>query len=435
MTRRRKRRDTSKKSNEIVKLEPVHPLSNDEFKHKVILFTFENNPEFFVEAAERNNLDSQTQQADISDIVYQEQMMTLQALCKEAALQENTVEAYNLLRSMCFFSDNDYAYIGAVEGENASQNLYNYIEDRLKNVDDVKDILALISAVNEAYLYANTEVPNFTSYTASTIQEKFSNLNSGFSSEQKAQAAYICSKMYRKLAAKNVYSETSAQNEELECLKSVLKNSHDYKLISYCQSRLANKNDKLVLDAYKSASYKNKDKKALFKIHMSIASIYADMAHVAGFPYPNSEKVIASEKSIRSYLKACQLANKDERGEVLKKMSAVQYNIGNFKDWANTQYLIAFKYQKGEERCFTLHSIGDALKDSTYYQKAIEECKKAKLSPATKLDIMEISYQKMLSLSHNPQEKAKFSYNLDQVKKQKSENMLALFAFKKENIK
>lgn len=422
-------------SEEKVVLEPIKALTNEEFKKNVIAQVMLNEPELFIDAAERNRLDLEKDKDSISDIVYQEEVMTLQSLCQKSALEENTTQAYNYLSTMCFFSDNDYAYIGAVEGANASNNLYTYIEDRLKNVDDLKDTLALISAVNEAYLYANTDIPNFTSYTASTIQEKFSNLNSGFSSEQKAQAAYICSKMYRKLAAKNVYSETSAKTEELECLKNVLKNSSDYKLISYCQSRLANKNDKLVLDAYKSASYKNKDKNALFKIHMSIASIYSDMARVAGFPYPNSEKMIASEKAVRSYMKACQLARADERSEVLKRMSSVQYNIGNFKDWSNTQYLIAFKYQKGEERCFTLHRIGDVLKDVTFYKTAIEECNKAKLPPTTKLDILEISYKKMALLAHSPQEKEKYSYQLEQIKKQKNDNLLALIVGKKSKTK
>lgn len=420
---------------QIVTLEPIKPITKEEFKNKLLLCTKQNNPEFFTEAANRNHLNLEKDKDLIDDIVYQEQVMSLQSLCFESALQENVLEAYNYLLAMSFFSDNDYAYINAVEGENASKNLCGYIDERLKNIDDLKTSISLITIVNEACLYTNTDVPNFTSYTANQIQERFGQFKDIFSSEQKAQASYICSKMYRKLAAKNVYSEAFAKNEEMECLKNVLINSSDYKLISYCQSRFANKNDKLILEAYKAASLKNKDKQALFKINMSIANIYADLSHVIGFTYPNSEKVIAAEKSIRSYMKACQLANSDERGEVLKKMSSVQYSLGNFHDWANTQSVIAYKYQKGEERCFTLHKIGDVLKDLSYYQKAIDECDKSKLSQTAKLDIKAISYQKMLMLTQNPQEKVDISLKLEQIKKQKSDNLLALISSKKGKIR
>lgn len=41
----------------------------------------------------------------------------------------------------------------------------------------------------------------------------------------------------------------------------------------------------------------------------------------------------------------------------------------------------------------------------------------------------------MASLAHNPQEKEKYSYQLEQIKKQKNDNLLALIVGKKSKTK
>ncbi len=57
-------------NDDMVVLEPIKSLENDEFKHKLLLYTMQNNPEFFTEAAELNALNVETQHDLISEIVY-----------------------------------------------------------------------------------------------------------------------------------------------------------------------------------------------------------------------------------------------------------------------------------------------------------------------------------------------------------------------------
>lgn len=417
-----------------VVLEPIKALTNDEFKHKVLLYTVQNNPEFFIEASERNNLDSKRDQSLINDIVYKEQVMTLQALCREAALEENTMHAYDYLQVMCFFTDKDYAYVAAVEGENASTNLYTYIEERLKNIDDLKPTLDLISAVNDAYLYASAEMPNFNAYKANQIVEKMNENEAAFSDEQKAQAAYICSKMYRKLeSSKQVYGEVLAGEKETEYLQKVLSHSSDYKLLAHCQSRLNKKAEKEVVRAYKRALQNNRDKKALYNINMALAGIYAQQSKQIGFASASSSKYMAGEKSVRYLINAYRYSQRDERMQILKQMSDVHLQMGHFDEWKNLKTVIALKYLKGEARCWALNAIGDKMQDAEYYKMAIEECKKSKIPDNVKLDIEEATYAKLIKATTSELDKTAYKDSLKQVRAQKQMMFLTLLNGKKKS--
>ena len=420
---------------EKVILEPIKSLTNEEFKQQLLIYTLQHNPEFFVEASEKHHLDLGKNQTDISNIVYQEQVMTLQDLCRESALQENTVDAYNYLHLVCFFSENDYAYIRAVEGENASTNLYTYIDERLKEVDDLKGTLSLISSVNEAYLYATTEMPNFNAYKANQILEQMNALEKDFSDEQKAQAAYICSKMFRKLeSAKQVYGEALAEEKEAECLQKVLSHSADYKLLAYCQSRLNKKADKEVVRAYKKALQKNTDRKALFNINMALAGIYEQQSKQIGFASASSNKHLAAEKTVRYLTNAYRYSPRDGQMQILKQMADVHFRIGNFDEWKNLKTVIALKFLKGEARCWALNAIGDKMHDGHYYQMAIEECKKAKMPANVKLDIQEITYSKMIETAKSEQEKSAYADSLKQVRTQKQTMFMTMLKGKKKSI-
>ncbi len=422
-------------NDDMVVLEPIKSLENNEFKHKLLLYTMQNNPEFFTEAAELNALNVETQHDLINEIVYQEQIMTLDSLCREAALQENTLQAYNYLHVMCFFTDKDYAYIQATEGENASTQLYTYIEDRLKNVDDLKNTLGLINIVNQAYLYTASEMPDFNTYKANQILEKMNAYESTFSDEQKAQSAYIVSKMFRKLEEnKNVFKDTRAVGQEYECLRKVLANSNDYKLLSYCQSRIGYSADKEVVRAYKKALQSNKDKQSLFNINMALAHIYEKQSQQIGFATAHSSKHLSAEKAMRYLTNAYRYSDKKARMQILKKMAGIHLNIGNFEEWKNLKTVIALKYLKGEERCWALNAIGDKLSDGKFYQMAIDECDKAKMPMRAKLDIKEITFEKMLKLATNAQEKSVYASSLQNVKSQKQQIFMSLLNGKKKSI-
>lgn len=420
---------------DIAILDPIKPLDNAEFKEKLLVATLQNNPEFFIEAAERNNLDGEKDKNLIADIVYKEQVMTLQSLCREVVLQENTAEAYNYLHAMSFFEDSDYAYIRAVEGENAAENLHKYIDERLKNVDDLKDTLSLIATVTEAYLYANADVPNFNAYKANQVLEKMNLFEHDFSDEQKAQSAYLMSKMFRKLeAGKKMYGDTCAVEKEFDCLRKVLFYTNDYKLLAYCQSRLDGKSEKEVIRAYKKALQKNKNKQALFNINMALAGIYEQQSKQIGFASTNSNKHLAAEKTVRYLTNAYRYSARADQMQILKQMADVHLRIGNIDEWKNLKTVIALKYLKGEARCWALNAIGDKMRDEHYYKMAIDECDKAKMPLNVKLDIKEITYAKMAEVSSSPQTRDACASRLQEVKSQKQEIFLSMLVGKKKSM-
>ena len=424
---------TTKNEGKIV-LGPIKALTNAEFKQQVLFYTAQNNPEFFTEAQARNNLDAKKDQCLINEIVYKDQVMTLQDLCREAALQENTIQAYNYLHVMCFFTERDYAYIHAVEGGNSSSNLYVYIDERLKDVDDLKPTLGLISAVTDAYLYASRDIPNFNAYKANQVLEHMNACEIGFSDEEKAQAAYICSKMFRKLEnSKQLYGDSLAGEKETECLQKVLSHSSDYKLLAHCQSRLSKKADKELLRAYKRALQTNKDKKALYNINMALAGIYEQQSKKIGFASDSSNKHLAGEKAVRYLTNAYRYSQRDERMPILKQMADIHMRLGHMDEWKNLKTVIALKYLKGEARCWALNAIGDKMHDEHYYQMAIDECKKAKIPENIKLDIEETTYAKMMGTATSEQEKNAYANSLKQVKTQKQMMFMTLLNGKKKS--
>ena len=425
--------NTSQKEETVI-LEPIKALTNEEFKQKVLLYTAHNNPEFFMEASELNKLDMKKDLSLIKDIVYNEQVMTLQKLCRKAALEENTLQAYSYLHVMCFFSDRDYAYIRAVEGDNATNNLYTYITERLKNIDDLKPTLDLISAVNDAYLYASAEMPNFNAYKANQILEKMNTHEADFSDEQKAQAAYICSKMFRKLeSSKLLCGDSLAGEKETQCLQKVLSHSSDYKLLAHCQSRLNKKAEKEVVRAYKRALQKNKDKKALYNINMALAGIYQQQSKQIGFASTSSNKYLSGEKAVRYLTNAYRYCQREDRMQILKQMAEVHLKMGHFDEWKNLKTVIALKYLKGEARCWALNAIGDKMRDGHFYQMAIDECKKAKIPDNVKLDIEETTYAKMIETATSEQEKNAYANSLKQVKTQKQMMFMTMLNGKKKS--
>lgn len=90
-----------------------------------------------------------------------------------AALNERPGEAYDLLQQVCYFSEQDLQYIRAVEGENADSLMYTYVKKRLENVSELQPVINFVDAVNEAEVYLISDMPNFNSYKADVLVEKW----------------------------------------------------------------------------------------------------------------------------------------------------------------------------------------------------------------------------------------------------------------------
>ena len=405
-------------------LKAFEPLSDEEFKIKILQSVVVNNPEYFEEAALLNKLDMQKDAELVTEIVYIEQVQTIEALCRKAMLEENILEAYNVLHNVCFFEEQDYQYIAALEGENASDNLSSYIDKRLEKVSALKDTFGFISCISEAIAYTMTDSPNFNAYKANQIFEKISSYEDELSSEEKAQAYFIASKMYRKLNASNkLLTEGAAQNQELECLKKVLTNSADYKLISYCQDRIADKNDKVVIRAYKKALNMSQNKGNLFKINMKLADIYTAQTDKIGFNYPLGEKEISATKAIHFLMSAYAVAKRGDRLPVLKKMAHLYQKNNQWPEWKNIKTVIALKFLKGEERCYALTAIGDKLNEPSFYYQAIEESKKIRNKRA-KNQVLYDAYTKLSLKLDDGEEKDNVLQNLHQLKQEKQAILL-----------
>ena len=409
---------------ESIVLTAFEPLSNEEFKNKVLQSVLENNAEYFEEAAKLNHLDLQEDFDLVANVVYLEQLKNIETSCRKAILEENILEAYNVLHNVCFFDMQDYQYISAVEEEKASESLPSYINKRLEKVSALKDTFGLISCISEAIVYNMADSPNFNAYKANQVFEKISSYEDELSSEEKAQAYFIASKMYRKLSASNkVLVESTAVDQELECLKKVLANSADYKLISYCQGRIDNKNDKMVIRAYKGALKKKQDKGNLFKINMALADIYTSQANKSGFNYPLSVKDVSSAKAVHFLMNAYAVAKKEDRLPILKKMADLHFKTNHIEEWKNIKTVIALKFLKGEERCYALSAIGDKLNDLSFYYQAIQESEKIRNKRAKNQVLFE-TYTK-LSLKLAPgKEKDDVLQHLNQLKQEKQTILL-----------
>lgn len=400
-----------------VSLKEPLPL-NDETLKKLIQNDLDTNQQpYLAEVAKRYHLDLKLNHEVVLEKAYEEQFMLINQQCIANTLDENTIGSYVLLQNICYFNNQDLNYIKSVEGENWALNMVPYVENRLENVQMLKPLFNLTNVVNEAMLYLTDNYLNFSSYKANQLKEKLENTNIIFSDEEKAKLYFISSKLYRKLNVQNKYfNDNYVDTQEKDCLDKVLSLTSDYKLISYCQNRLGeNNSDKKVIRAYKKALTKKQTRNNSYKINNELANIYFQQSKKIGYLTTNSDKAYSSNQAIKYYMEAYRYAQKEDRLPLLKKMTDVYLMTGKKQEWKNVKEVIAMKFLKGQARCAMLNSIGDKTDDITFYFRAIEECKKSKLSPFLKLDIMENSYKKLLVKVSDKEEKQNIEQQLHDI--------------------
>ncbi len=421
---------------QVIQLVPPVPLDDQSLKVRMIEDIAANNPEYMAEVAIRHKLDLQQDLPAVMDKVYEEQLSVVSETCIANALDENTIESYNLLQKLCYFSQEELAYMKAVEGDELSTNIVSYVEERLKGVSELAPILAFTKDVNEAILYSTADYPNFTSYKANQLKEKMDGTVLKLSDDEKGKLNFIASKMYRKLSAQSSpLSDNVPGVQETECLRKALRLSSDYKLIAYCQNRLPGaSDDKHIIRAYKNALTKKQSRSDMYHINAELANLYLKRTKKVGFMCPNSEKGIAAEKSIKYLLNAYRYADKDDRLHILKKVADVHLLTGNVEGWSSIKEVIAMKLLKGEERCFALSAIGDKTGDLSFYQKALEECEKARMQSSSKLYVQEATYTKIVQKAKDSQMREDAMQQLQTIKDKRQQEYSRLLNKKQKSL-
>ncbi len=394
-------------------------LDENEYKQRLVTAIKENNASWVQNISsqlETQNMGSVTPEA-IDDYIYKTNIQEITSTSRNAFVNGDLETGYNQLLKFCLFNPAEEAYMQYTEGDNLSQKIPTYVTQRLGNLPSFKGVVDLGNCVYDIM------VNDGDVYQANLSYTKLCQIEDQYSDEEKAKLNFIASKMFlniSELKGKGL-AGLNAQGNELECLNKVLNYTSDYNLIVYSQKRLSPKNDKLVVRAYKHALENNNEPQNLYNICMALSDIYARRGRAIGFVYEGGEKSLSLQKAQRYLMNAYRYASPDNRLNVLKKLSSLQLEDGNTKGWENTKTVIAYKFLKGEERCFALNAIGDKVKNVQYYQMALEECDKASLPEPNKRNIKEITYGKMIKLMPEGQEKQQAIQTLNKLRK---ENML-----------
>ena len=413
-------------------------LSNDEFKYLFLNDFIENNHDYYNEVLDTCLEDDPKLKDNPQELTDAAYGLLIGFYCDNVAsefLEEKVDDAYKSLLKICYFKDDDYVYMAALAQQNEnSASFIPHIHNRLAEVNVLQPLLGLGKTIAEARDYATNPEKDVNNYNTAKILEQFNQFEPDLSAENKAKINYIASKMYYRMRMEKA-DFGPAKDMELNCLRKALTYSSDYKLISYCQGRLSDPNDKIVLRAYKHALSSAKDKSEKCQINLALADIYTSRATRIGFMTQNSDKKISGEKALHHLMDAYRYSPKDTRIHVLKRIAEMQRNLGRKEDWKNTKTVIALKFLKGEERCMALSSIADKTHDLSYYHKALTEAKKAKISAVSKARIQEIVYGKLLNRLPEGEEKADVAKKLEHVKKISLADMRKLYSLKNDKSK
>ena len=89
----------------------------------------------------------------------------------------------------------------------------------------------------------------------------------------------------------------------------------------------------------------------------------------------------------------------------MKNIAAIQAALGNNDKWLATKTEIAMKHLSGSERCKALIKIASRLPKQqaiSFYERAINEAKKSKISPREKAEIIQNSCYRLETLYSDP---------------------------------
>lgn len=354
---------------------------------------------------------------------------------------EGDCYGFNFFQTLCNFQDEHMQFLHESEGTSLPTRLPVYISQRLEQVAYLGDLSRIAQNTYEAYGLLNDSEHKMTFYEAGNMVEKLENDIDILPDNTRAKIYFLLAKGYQK-ANSSPYEHKKASREEIDYLNKTLDFASDYKLIFAAQKRLGTDSidEKITVGAYKRALKNTADRKALYRINNEIARLYTEFAQTAGFIYENSPKQKYLSKAEEYLYQAFKYAEKENKLPVLKNIAAVQSSLGKTDKWIATKTEIAMKHLKGSERCKALIKIASRLPQQQaipFYERAINEAKKSKISLREKTEIIQNSCRNLENLYKNPgkiqklKEAAKKYLQQDKSKSQTPLNILDKYKLKK----
>ena len=152
--------ETNNNQTQVQEIELIAPeaLSKDELKKFIINDIEKNVPEYFQDVATACNFDLESQKDLIYEIAYKEQLVTVADTALKSNLNEDPSEAYNDLMKLCYFSEENLAFLNALEkDENSQIHLIDYIDYRLSNIEEIKPYIDFTKDITDAVVLLNTD--------------------------------------------------------------------------------------------------------------------------------------------------------------------------------------------------------------------------------------------------------------------------------------
>ncbi len=391
----------------VIPAEPA-PLSQDEFNvYAESLYKNTLSEQDWQILMDRNKIDSLNSEAvkEFQSAVIKNHLLSDSLFYLENILEGDT-SGFAFFQSLCHFEEKHMLYMQQTEREMLPLRFPSYIARRLENIEYLGELTRIAMNTHDAYCLLNNDEHKMTFFDAGNLVEAFEADCDILPDNTRAKIYFLLAKAYQKIHA-SPFEQKKISEEEIDYLNKTLTFAADYKLIFAAQKRLGKENldEKIIVDAYKRALKNTKDKKMLYRINNEIARLYTEFSQISGFIYAGGPKEKALGKAEYYYYQALHYAEKESQLAILKNIAAIQAALGNNDKWLATKTEIAMKHLSGSERCKALIKIASRLPKQqaiSFYERAINEAKKSKISPREKAEIIQNSCYRLETLYSDP---------------------------------
>lgn len=388
------------------------PLSNEEFRDRIIAETKRQLPGVEERTAKAMELDTSINAHTIDEMIYQESLRGLFEDIAEARLDGNTERLQDVLIFAGFYNNEEIESINTLRQYQQEDTLNSVIVNRISQIDDMKPVTMFLQHLTECEnAESNLQLDN--------AFEKVEDFIDILPSSVKSKVYFNAARQYRRLQEKE---PGYAMGQELVALKHALFYADEYKIINACNLRLKPKSDekKLVTIAYKRAVKATDNPRQLYKLHNELGEIYKQQGSVVGYTAPGAEKSANLGKAAHHYLLSVQYAsNNDDRLLSLRNLAQVQLAAGETDNWAVTKFQTAMLID-GYERCSMLLGTAEKVGERGRYlvDTALKEIRKARISPEEKIALNERAYTQLLQYA-SPEEKEEINKKMETLAKRK----------------
>lgn len=284
-----------------IRVQCPQPLSNDEFRSRILAETKNQLPGVTEIIAEEAGLDPVADAQAVDNIILQESLSSLYKDIAEARLDGDNSRLQEFLIFAGFYDDDEIQSINTLRQYQQEDTLNSVIVNRIAQVDDMKPATLFLQHITECESAEDTLQLD----SAFEKIEDFANL---LPSGTKSKIYFNTSRQYRRLQEKEM---GFAANQELYALKRTLFYADEYKIINACNLRLKPQSDekRLVTIAYKRAIKATANPRQLYKLHNELGEIYKERGSVAGYRGTSTQKDTDLSKAAHHYSLSVQYAS------------------------------------------------------------------------------------------------------------------------------